>query len=58
LKDRVEIRQLIFNSFAGKGKKVCGSVIDKINNTETIIRLLISHRNESSKVCSSNSIPN
>ena len=41
LKDGADIRQLIFNSFAGHGKKVCGSVIDKINNTETIIRLLI-----------------
>ena len=41
-----DIRQLIFESFAGHGKQVCGTVLDKVNNTETIIRLMIAHRSE------------
>lgn len=40
-----DIRQLVFNSFTKHGKVVRDSVVGKIDNTETIIRLMISHRN-------------
>lgn len=36
LKDGSDIRQLIVDSFAGHGKDVYDSVVDKINNTETV----------------------
>ena len=42
--ERTDVRQLIFDSFTKHGKKVGGSVIGKIDNTETIIRMLIAHR--------------
>lgn len=44
LKDQADIRQLILDSFSGHDKGICGSVIDKINNTETIIRLMKAQR--------------
>lgn len=46
LKEQHDIRQLIFDSFTKHGKKVSDSVIGKIDNTETIIRMLIAHRKE------------
>ena len=46
LKGQADVRQLIFNSFASHGKVVCDSVNAKINNTENIIRLMISRRND------------
>ena len=42
--ERTDVRQLIFDSFTKHGKKVGDSVIGKIDNTETIIRMLIAHR--------------
>lgn len=51
LKDQADIRQLIFDSFTAHGKTVQDSVISKINNTETIIRLLISHKGEQRTLC-------
>ncbi len=44
VEERHDIRQLIFDSFTKHGKQVCDSVIGKIDNTETIIRMLIAHR--------------
>lgn len=49
LSDRAEVRQLIINSFSSHGKEVEGAVVDKVNNTETVIRLMIAHRDERSK---------
>ena len=49
LNDQADIRQLIFDSFSGHDKVVCGSVIDKINNTETIIRLMKGQRQRKSR---------
>ena len=44
LKDQADVRKLILDSFSGYGKGVHGSVIDKVNNTETIIRLMKDQR--------------
>ena len=46
LLEHADIRQLIFNSFASHGKTLGDSVVEKINNTETVIRLLIHRRAE------------
>ena len=42
--ERTDVWQLIFDSFTKHGKKVGDSVIGKIDNTETIVRMLIAHR--------------
>ncbi len=44
LKGESNVRQLITNSFAGHGKTIRDSVVGKIDNTETIVRMLITHR--------------
>ena len=42
----VDVRQVIFDSFVARGKRVNEGVVRKIDNTETMIRLMLTHRKE------------